>query len=71
VNANSSSLFSDIVRAVEAALDHVRSGQHDPIAYHEVVKDMYSWSDVASRLETVYHNAMESEMPSFVERLEK
>ena len=35
----------DIVRAMDDAIAYVRAGKHDPLAYHQAVKHMYSWSD--------------------------
>ncbi len=49
----------DIVRAMNDAIAYVRAGQHDPLAYYKATKDMYSWTDVAKRMEKVYAKAME------------
>lgn len=62
---------TDVIRAVEAALAHLRAGKHDPVAYHEAVKGMYSWSDVAARLERVYAGIIDAPMPDSLERFEK
>lgn len=61
----------DIVRAMEDAIAYVRAGKHDPLAYHDAVKQMYSWTDVASRLDKVYRQALENDFPRPTERLAK
>ncbi|KDN49184.1 glycosyltransferase family 4 protein [Tilletiaria anomala UBC 951] len=59
----------DIVSATSAAITYVRSGQHDPNQYHEAVKEMYSWSDAAERLEKVYDHVIVKETVDPVTRL--
>ncbi|KAE8217152.1 hypothetical protein CF319_g8694 [Tilletia indica] len=60
----------DVVRAVDHALVHIRSGAHSPQAAHDAVKSFYTWSDVAERLEHVYIHAMRQEdRPSTWDRL--
>jgi len=61
----------DLVRAVSRAVEHVRSGRHDPVAAHESLKEMYSWADVAERTEKVYYGAMGVEDVPVVERLRR
>ncbi|GAC93030.1 glycosyltransferase [Pseudozyma hubeiensis SY62] len=61
----------DIVRAMDDAIAYVRAGKHDPLAYHEAVKHMYSWSDVAKRVNGVYRQAMENDLPRPAQRLAK
>ncbi|PWN51284.1 hypothetical protein IE53DRAFT_55942 [Violaceomyces palustris] len=62
----------DIVRATNEAIDHIRRGRHDPIAYHESVRQMYSWEDVSQRLEKVYLEVLHSSVfPSRLQRFIK
>lgn len=61
----------DIVSAMNDAIAYVRSGAHDPFAYHNAVKEMYSWTDVARRLEKVYSEAMREERVGVGERLRR
>lgn len=61
----------DVVRATEDAIQHVRLGRHDPWAYHAAVKSMYSWDDVAQRLQKVYERAMQQQFPSHTERISR
>lgn len=56
---------------MHGAIEHVRAGKHDPHAYHTAVASMYSWSDVAARVEHVYRSAHSKPYPSFYERLIK
>lgn len=59
----------DVVRAMDDAIAYVRAGKHDPLAYHLATKEMYSWADVANRLDRVYQQAMENDFPRPYERL--
>ena len=59
----------DVVRAMDDAIAYVRAGKHDPVAYHAAVKQMYSWTNVAHRLDRVYRQAMANEFPRPSERL--
>ena len=59
----------DIVRAMDDAIAHVRAGRHDPLAYHAAIKQMYSWTDAAKRIESVYAAAMHNDLPRPSERL--
>jgi phosphatidylinositol N-acetylglucosaminyltransferase subunit A len=61
----------DLVRAVDAAIGFIRKGGHDPQKYHESVKEMYSWSSVAERLEKTYDKARMQEVPDRITRLRK
>lgn len=56
---------------MEDAIEYVRSGKHDPIAYHNAVSSMYSWRDVANRLERVYDSVVAEPFPSPLERFQK
>lgn len=62
---------SDLVRAIDRAIEILSSGAHDPIKTHELVKGMYSWADVAKRTERVYLDALEIEPCPIVERLRR
>lgn len=48
-----------IVEAVEDAIAHVQSGKHDPVAQHEAVARMYSWTETTKRLDAVYQRVMD------------
>ncbi|KAH9812864.1 family 4 glycosyltransferase [Melampsora americana] len=61
----------DLVRAIDRAIEIIRSGKHDPIKVHERVKGMYSWVDVAIRTEKVYEEIMKIEPCPLVERLRR
>ncbi|KAN0064660.1 Phosphatidylinositol N-acetylglucosaminyltransferase GPI3 subunit [Thecaphora frezii] len=61
----------DVVRAMEDAIAHVRSGRHDPIAYHQALRQMYSWKNVAARLEKVYDTVALEPFPTATERFER
>ncbi|PWY99852.1 hypothetical protein BCV70DRAFT_200757 [Testicularia cyperi] len=61
----------DVVRAMEDAIEYVRAGKHDPIAYHEMVKSMYSWADIAERLEEIYKSTFEAPFPRPTERFHR
>ena len=61
----------DLVRAISRAIEHVRSGRHDPLKAHEQLKEMYSWTDVAERTENVYYRAMAVPEVPVIERLRR
>ncbi|EST08420.1 PIGA, GPI anchor biosynthesis [Kalmanozyma brasiliensis GHG001] len=61
----------DVVQKMDEAIAYVRAGKHDAKAYHEAVKRMYSWTDVAKRVERVYEDAMQGKFPSKSERLRR
>lgn len=59
------------MRALDVGIRHIKSGKHDVMLAHKQVRQMYSWSDVAERTETVYRDVLEADPPSFVQRLQK
>ncbi|KAK4046192.1 Phosphatidylinositol N-acetylglucosaminyltransferase GPI3 subunit [Microbotryomycetes sp. JL201] len=61
----------DLVRAISRAIEHVKSGKHDPWLAHTQLKEMYSWTDVAERTEKVYYDAMLVPDVPVVERLRR
>lgn len=61
----------DLVRAVSRAVEHVRSGKHDPVKAHEELRGMYSWAEVAERTERVYYGAVGVDEVPVVERLRR
>lgn len=60
-----------IIDAVEDAIAHVSSGKHDAIAQHEAIARMYSWSETARRLDTVYQRVMAMPPRSATERFRR
>ncbi|KAJ3333893.1 hypothetical protein HDU76_001809 [Blyttiomyces sp. JEL0837] len=44
----------DLVRSLEIAVKRIRAEPIDVFQFHEDIKSMYSWADVAERTETVY-----------------
>ncbi|GAA99745.1 glycosyltransferase family 4 protein [Mixia osmundae IAM 14324] len=61
----------DVVQVIGAAIDHIRSGRHDPVKAHEAIRTKYSWADVAERTERVYEAMLTVELPPLVERLRR
>ena len=59
----------DLVRAIGEAVDNVRDV--DPHKFHEAVRDMYAWSDVAERTERVYSRMTRTQVPPLIERLRR
>jgi phosphatidylinositol glycan class A protein len=59
----------DVVDVVSDAILYVKSGRHNATVFHDAVASMYSWPDVANRVEQVYHDAMDKPLPSFYERM--
>eukprot|EP01006_Ploeotia_vitrea_P013686 TRINITY_DN35714_c0_g1_i1.p1 TRINITY_DN35714_c0_g1~~TRINITY_DN35714_c0_g1_i1.p1 ORF type:complete len:473 (-),score=19.37 TRINITY_DN35714_c0_g1_i1:50-1468(-) len=56
-----------LVRATQQAIQRVRTVQ--PWEFHNRVRSMYSWDDVAERTETVYHTMMQTPSPKFSDRI--
>ncbi len=62
----------DITRALTKAIETVRLNQHQsPFKAHSRVQDMYSWSDVARRTETVYDSVLSQPDRSTFDRLSR
>eukprot|EP00898_Chlorokybus_atmophyticus_P005192 jgi/Chlat1/5674/Chrsp37S05471 len=62
-------IASDLVVAIENAIARVDTIQ--PFELHEQVKDMYSWRDVAVRVQTVYDRIARTPEESLIQRLRK
>ena len=50
---------SSLTAAIEKAIRKIKNNETDPIKFHNRVKAMYSWDDVAIRTERVYDNVMD------------
>src|SRR5437660_12021495 len=61
----------DLVRAVSRAIDSLAERKPDALHFHEQIKNMYSWNDIAARTEKVYDNISSLEMPTLIERLRR
>ncbi|OZJ02913.1 hypothetical protein BZG36_04934 [Bifiguratus adelaidae] len=61
----------DLVVAVSKAIHLIRSREVNPVTFHEELKEMYSWSNVAERTEKVYDEITRSPTPPLIERLRR
>ncbi|KAH7128341.1 hypothetical protein B0J11DRAFT_268651 [Dendryphion nanum] len=61
----------DIVAATERAIAALRAGKVRTELFHNQVKQMYSWTDVAQRTERVYDGISGAQSSAFIERLKK
>jgi len=61
----------DLVDATLKAIDRIRSGRVKTDKFHEQVRQMYSWTDVAARTERVYDHVVSIRSPPLIERLKK
>lgn len=61
----------DIVDATLKAIDRIRSGRVRTDKFHNQVRQMYSWNDVAARTERVYDHVASLSTPPLIERLKK
>lgn len=68
---STTAISTDLVRALDVGIRHVKSDKHDVLTAHKQVRQMYSWSDVAERTEKVYRDVLEAEPPTMVERLQR
>ncbi|KAJ3291010.1 hypothetical protein HK104_006377 [Borealophlyctis nickersoniae] len=62
---------NDLVESVSQAIHRVTTSPPDPDVFHDRVKNMYSWSDVAERTEAVYESIMQVPRISLLERLQR
>ena len=61
----------DLVEATSKAIYSVRNGKVRHEKFHEQVRRMYSWTDVAARTERVYDNICSQEKRPLIERLKR
>ena len=61
----------DLVAATSKAIHALRHGRVRTDKFHEQVKQMYSWTDVAARTERVYDHITKSRNLSLLERLKR
>ncbi|KAE8538726.1 hypothetical protein D1P53_005089 [Cryptococcus gattii VGV] len=61
----------DVIRALTHAIHTIQSSRHSPWSAHIRVRDMYSWSRVASRAEIVYLRAMSRPHREIGERMKR
>ncbi|KNC98673.1 phosphatidylinositol N-acetylglucosaminyltransferase SPT14 [Spizellomyces punctatus DAOM BR117] len=61
----------DLVSSLSRAIETIRTDAPNPLRFHQRVKDMYNWSDVAERTEMVYDTIMTDPHLSLVERLQR
>lgn len=60
--------FADLVRALGEAIHRVSAGLHDPALSYTLIKDFYSWAQVAERTEVVYGEVLKTPPRDFWER---
>ncbi|KAG7800689.1 hypothetical protein KL929_000228 [Ogataea haglerorum] len=73
---NKMTVFADpdeesLVDAVNLAVRKLKENKIDTSSFHEEVKKMYDWGDIAKRTEKVYNMVFEREPPSLVDVLIK
>ncbi|OBA17366.1 uncharacterized protein OGAPODRAFT_81583 [Ogataea polymorpha] len=73
---NKMTVFADpdeesLVDAVNLAVRKLKENKIDTSSFHEEVKKMYDWGDIAKRTEKVYNMVSETEAPSLVDVLIK
>jgi hypothetical protein len=61
----------DLVNATSRAIKEIRMGRVRTDKFHEQVKSMYSWTDVAERTERVYEGICRGERVGLMERLKR
>lgn len=61
-----------MIKAVVSAIELIRdNGPLDKLKMHQRVKGMYSWDNVATRTEAVYHHVMQTPAFSISERFSR
>lgn len=61
----------DLVQTVNKAIDLMRTKQVYSHTFHDEVRQMYSWGDVARRTELVYLSMLKSEPRPLIERMKR
>ncbi|ORX90454.1 UDP-Glycosyltransferase/glycogen phosphorylase [Basidiobolus meristosporus CBS 931.73] len=61
----------DVVVAITKAINTIRMKEVDPSKFHDEVKEMYSWANVAERTEKVYYSISQKRAPPLIERLRR
>ncbi|PKY40038.1 UDP-Glycosyltransferase/glycogen phosphorylase [Rhizophagus irregularis] len=61
----------DLVNAVGRAIEMIRLKEVIPIKFHDEIKEMYSWVNVAERTEKVYDAIWKMRIPPLMERLRR
>ncbi|CAG8666310.1 3985_t:CDS:2 [Gigaspora margarita] len=61
----------DLVNAVLKAIKMIRLKEAVPTKFHDEIKEMYSWSNVAERTEKVYDKIWKLKTPPLMERLRR
>lgn len=61
----------DLVATVAKAIHKIRQREVDGLRFHEEIKRMYSWSDVAERTEKVYEKMLLGRKLPLIERLRR
>ncbi|CAG8450479.1 15007_t:CDS:2 [Funneliformis mosseae] len=61
----------DLVNAVARAIEMIRLKEVIPIKFHDEIKEMYSWVNVAERTEKVYDTIWQMRIPPLMERLRR
>ncbi|GET01534.1 phosphatidylinositol N-acetylglucosaminyltransferase GPI3 subunit [Rhizophagus clarus] len=61
----------DLINAVGRAIEMIRLKEVIPIKFHDEIKEMYSWVNVAERTEKVYDAIWKMRIPPLMERLRR
>ncbi|KAF3274944.1 Phosphatidylinositol N-acetylglucosaminyltransferase gpi3 subunit [Orbilia oligospora] len=61
----------DIVAATSRAIHAIKSGTVRPEMFHDQIRQMYSWTDVAARTEKVYDGIMRLRSSRLIDRLKR
>ncbi|KAI8850224.1 hypothetical protein BC829DRAFT_390158 [Chytridium lagenaria] len=61
----------DLIESVKVAIKRIKENKVDPIQFHNEIKMMYSWSDVAERTEKVYRKIVHTTPGTLLDRFIK
>lgn len=62
-------IYLDLLAKLTEAIENYKEVDH--YAFHNIVKESYSWYDVASRTELVYDRICKEEVLPFIERIRR
>jgi len=71
VHFNTSTMSTDLVAALDRAIEMIQRKEVQPAKFNDELKEMYSWVNVAERTEKVYDAISQTRHPPLIERLRR
>jgi len=61
----------DLITALNKAITMIKFKEVTPAKFHDRIKNMYSWENIAERTERVYYSIMKTRRVPLIERLRR